>query len=68
VTKSQGLGEVREKFLPRIGREAVITYFTPKPEVDEEEIALDGKKYPYIQRSGNANEWAIVTEVGSGKR
>lgn len=68
VTKSQGLGEVREKFLPRIGIEAVITYFTPKPEVDEEEIALGGKKYPYIQKSGNANEWAIVTEVGSGKK
>jgi DNA sulfur modification protein DndD len=68
VTKSQGLGEVRDKFAIRIGREAVITYFTPKPDVDEEEIRLDGRNYPYIRRSGNANEWAVVTEVGSGKK
>jgi DNA sulfur modification protein DndD len=68
VTKAQGLGEVREKFKSRIGREAVITYFTPKAEVEEEVIVLDGKQYPYIQRSGDANEWASVREVSNAKK
>lgn len=68
VTKSQGLGEVRDKFGSRIGKEAIITYFTPKQDAEEEDIVLDGRKYPYIRRSGNINEWAVLTEVGSGKK
>ena len=68
VTKSQGLGEVREKFGSRIGKEAVITYFTPKQDAEGEEIVLDGRKYPYIRKSGNSNEWAVITEVSGGKK
>jgi DNA sulfur modification protein DndD len=68
VTKSQGLGAVRERFASRIGRECVITYFTHKADATEEDIALDARGYPYIRRSQNAFEWASLTEVTGGKR
>jgi DNA sulfur modification protein DndD len=68
VTKSQGLGAVRERFATRIGRESVITYFTHKPDAPEEEIILDARAYPYIKRSPNSSEWATLTEVTGGKR
>jgi DNA sulfur modification protein DndD len=68
VTKSQGLGVVRERFATRIGRESVITYFTHKSDAAEEDIVLDARGYPYIRRSQNAFEWASLTEVTGGKR
>lgn len=68
VTKSQGLGPVRERFQSRIGSESVITYFTNKAGAAEEEIVLDGHGYPYIRSSQNGFEWAAITEVNSGKR
>jgi DNA sulfur modification protein DndD len=61
-SKAQGLGVVQGKLGPRIGEQYVISYYTPKKDAAEEDIVLDGRKFPYIKRSSDF-EWAVVTEA-----
>jgi DNA sulfur modification protein DndD len=62
LSKAQGLGAVQGKLAPRIGEQYVVSYYTPKKDASEEEIVLDGRKFPYIKRSSDF-EWAVVTEA-----
>ena len=41
----------------------VISYYAPKKDAAEEDINIDGRKYPYIKRSSNDFEWAVVMEA-----
>jgi DNA sulfur modification protein DndD len=63
VSKSQGLSVVQDELLPRVGREAVIEYHTPKKDADSEEIELRVGRRPYIEKTDGPFEWAVVTTV-----
>ncbi len=64
VSKSQGLGAVQEQMGPRISREYVIDFHTPKEDLEVETIALRSGTYPYISRSTDG-EHADLVEVRS---
>lgn len=51
VSQSQGLGAVQEQMGPRISREYVIEFHTPKEDLEVETITLRSGTYPYISRS-----------------
>ena len=63
VSKSQGLGAVYDEMLPRISRQYVIAYHTPKPGADDESITLKGRDFPYIVKDSQGPEWAELLEV-----
>lgn len=63
ASKTQGLRTVQEELLPRMGREAVIEFHTPKPDAEQELIELRGGARPYIERTDEPYEWARVQEV-----
>jgi DNA sulfur modification protein DndD len=62
VSKSQGLNAVQEELAPRVGKEYVDVYYTPKHGAVET-IELHGRELPYIQESTDAYEWALLEEV-----
>jgi len=63
VSRSQGMGAVQEQMAPRIHREYVIEFHTPKPDLEPETIELRSGAYPYITRSTNAYEHAELVAV-----
>jgi DNA sulfur modification protein DndD len=63
VTKSQGQYAVKDKLLPRVGREYVIGYRTPKPGEELETIELRSGTFPYIVPVEGDLEWAEVQEA-----
>jgi DNA sulfur modification protein DndD len=67
VSKSQGLGAVRDQLAPKLGERYVISYWTPKSDVANDTIELDGREHPYISASGNDYEWAEALEVPIAK-
>ncbi len=60
VSKSQGLHAVQEVLMPRVDREYIIEYSTPKADQERETIELRTGTYPYIEPVDAANEWATV--------
>ena len=66
VSKSQGLGEVAPELSPKIGERFVLSYWTPKDDMSEEQIRLDGICRAYVSKSPNDYEWAEITEVPVG--
>ena len=67
VSKSQGLGVVQGELAAKLGERYVISYWTPKSNVPNESIELDGAEHPYISASGNDYEWAEALEVPIAK-
>lgn len=63
VSKSQGLHAVQEVLLPRVDREYVIEYSTPKADQERETIELRNGTHPYIEPVPGDFEWATVKEV-----
>lgn len=63
LSKAQGTGAVQKELAVRIGEQYVISYHTPKKDAAEEDINIDGRKYPYIKHSSNDFEWAVVMEA-----
>lgn len=63
VSKSQGLHAVQDVVLPRVGREYVIEFHTPKPDQPRETITLQSGVHPYIERSADEFELATIKEV-----
>ncbi len=63
VTQTQWRGEVAEKLQQRIGREYILTYYSPKPNCEEDEIELGGICYPLVQRSPNEFEYTEIREI-----
>lgn len=63
VSKSQGLHAVQEVVLPRVGREYVIEFHTPKTDQPRETITLRSGVQPYIEPAPGEFEWANLKEV-----
>ncbi|MEH2197617.1 AAA family ATPase [Nostoc sp.] len=63
VTKTQWRGEVEAEMTERIGREYVLTYYSSKPDCEQDYIELAGERYPLVKQSPNEFEYTEVMEV-----
>jgi DNA sulfur modification protein DndD len=66
VTKTQWRGEVAEEMTNRIGREYILTYFSSKPDCEQDSIELGGIHYPLVRQSPNEFEYTEIIEVDYG--
>lgn len=63
VTKTQWRGEVAQEMAEKIGKEYVLTYYSPKPDCEEDSIDLAGVCYPLVKQSPNEFEYTEIVEV-----
>lgn len=63
VTKTQWRGEVEEEIANRVGREYVLTYYSSKPDCEEDWMELANNRYPLVRRSPNDFEYTEIVEV-----
>jgi len=63
VSKTQWRGEVEEEMAQRIGREYVLTYYSSKPDCEQDSIELGGERYPLVRQSPNEFEYTEIFEV-----
>jgi DNA sulfur modification protein DndD len=63
VSKTQWRGEVAEEMADYIGRQYVLVYNSPKPDVEADAIALNGEPYPLVRFSPNEFEYTEIIEV-----
>ncbi len=63
VTKTQWRGEVEDEMSYRVGREYVLTYYSSKPNCEQDFIELSGQKYPLVKQSPNEFEYSEIVEV-----
>ncbi|MDH6086855.1 AAA family ATPase [Umezakia ovalisporum] len=63
VSKTQWRGEVEEEMTERIGREYVLTYYSSKPDCEQDYIQLGGERYPLVKGSANGFEYTEIIEV-----
>ncbi|MGF2038325.1 MAG: AAA family ATPase [Nostoc sp. CmiVER01] len=63
VTKTQWRGEVEAEMTERIGREYVLTYFSSKPDCEQDYIELGGERYPLVKQSPNEFEYTEIIAV-----
>jgi DNA sulfur modification protein DndD len=63
VTKTQWRGEVEQEIAERIGREYVLTYYSSKPDCEQDYIELAGERYPLVKQSPNEFEYTEIMEV-----
>jgi DNA sulfur modification protein DndD len=64
VSKTQWRGEVAEEMANYIGRQYVLVYNTPKPDVESDAITLGGESYPLTRLSPNEFEYTEIIAVG----
>ena len=63
VTKTQWRGEVEAEMTNRIGREYVLTYYSSKPDCEQDYIELSGERYPLVKQSPNEFEYTEIIAV-----
>lgn len=63
VSKTQWRDEVEKEMDELIGRMYVLSYHSPKEEVERDEIFLKRENYPLVRRSVNGYEWTEIVEV-----
>ncbi|MGB3640832.1 MAG: AAA family ATPase [Rivularia sp. (in: cyanobacteria)] len=63
VTKTQWRGEVEDEMSYRVGREYVLTYYSSKPNCEQDFIELSGERYPLVKQSPNEFEYSEIVEV-----
>ncbi|MBD2563684.1 MULTISPECIES: AAA family ATPase [Nostoc] len=63
VTKTQWRGEVEAEMTDRIGREYVLTYYSSKPDCEQDYIELGGERYALVKQSPNEFEYTEIMEV-----
>ncbi|MBD2519014.1 AAA family ATPase [Nostoc sp. FACHB-973] len=63
ATKTQWRGEVEEEIADRIGREYVLTYYSSKPDCEQDYIDLAGERYPLVKQSPNEFEYTEIMAV-----
>jgi DNA sulfur modification protein DndD len=63
VTKTQWRGEVEAEMTNRIGREYVLTYYSSKPDCEQDYIELAGERYPLVKQSPNEFEYTEIIAV-----
>ena len=66
VTRTQWRGEVEQSLNRRVNHQYVLTYYTPRDDVDEDTIEIDGDSYDLVKRSPNDFEYTKITEVSHG--
>jgi DNA sulfur modification protein DndD len=66
VTDTQWRGEVDEAMKSRRGHSYVLTYFTPRHEVADEAIKIDGQNFELVKTSPNEFEYTEIREVSHG--
>lgn len=63
VTQSQWRDEVENALTRRVGRQYVLTYFTPRTDVQVESIALGDTEYELVRQSPSEFEYSVIQEV-----
>ena len=67
VTKTQWRGEVESTLASKIGRSYVLTYFSPRDDLNQEsdnrDIRLNGTRYDLFRESPNDFEYTQIQEV-----
>ena len=67
VTKTQWRGEVESTLASKIGRSYVLTYFSPRDDLNQEsdnrDIRLNGTRYDLLKESPNDFEYTQIKEV-----
>jgi len=63
VSKTQWRDEVEKEMDELIGKMYVLSYHSPKEELEPDEMFLKGGEYPLVRRSVNEFEWTEVLEV-----
>ncbi|MBD2774647.1 AAA family ATPase [Iningainema tapete] len=63
VTKTQWRGEVEEEITDKIGKEYVLTYYSSKPDCEQDYIELGDEYYPLVRQSPNEFEYTEIIEV-----
>ncbi|HYW19013.1 MAG TPA: AAA family ATPase [Nodularia sp. (in: cyanobacteria)] len=63
ASKTQWRGEVEAEMTERIGREYVLTYYSSKPDCEQNYIQLAGERYPLVRQSPNEFEYTEIIEV-----
>ncbi|MBD2292197.1 AAA family ATPase [Anabaena sphaerica FACHB-251] len=63
VTKTQWRVEVEEEIIDRIGKEYVLTYYSSKPDCEQDFIDVGGEKYALVRQSSNGFEYTEIVEV-----
>ena len=66
VTKTQWRGEVEDEMSCRVGKEYVLTYYSPKPDCEQDFIEISGERYPLVKQSPNEFEYSEIIEVERG--
>ena len=66
VTKTQWRGEVDEEMANHIGRQYVLTYYSPKLDCEEDAIKIGGVHYPLVKQSLSEFEYTEIVEVDYG--
>jgi DNA sulfur modification protein DndD len=65
VTKSQWSGEVESQLNDRIGKTYVLTYYSPRDDIDRSEIQLVGEKFTLVEPQSD-HEYTSIVEVKRG--
>ncbi|BBD67543.1 hypothetical protein NIES4072_51610 [Nostoc commune NIES-4072] len=63
VTKTQWRGEVEAEMTERIGKEYVLTYYSSKPDCEQDYIKLGDERYPLVKQSPNEFEYTEIIAV-----
>jgi DNA sulfur modification protein DndD len=63
VSKTQWRGEVQKEMDELIGKMYVLSYHSPKEDLEQDEVFLRGEHYPLVRRSINQYEWTEILEV-----
>ena len=63
VTKTQWRDEVETQMQPKIGKQYLLTYYTSKPNCDEDHLEIDNHRYPLIKLSPNDFDYTEITEI-----
>jgi DNA sulfur modification protein DndD len=64
VTKTQWRGKVEAEMKQRVGREYVLTYYSSKPNCEQDYIEIQGERYPLVKQSPSEFEYTEIMEVG----
>ena len=66
VSGTQWRGEVEHSMDEYVGRSYVLTYASPRSEIEPSNISLGGHEYPLVVKSPNQYEYTEIVEVTHG--
>lgn len=64
ASQTQWRGEVSDTMGAKVGKQYVLTYYTPRQDIDiNDEAVINGSGYPLVKRSPNDYEFTEIIEV-----